>query len=153
MSADSISLELLDPHGEQVVQCWEFHSPGVLQIGRSRDCDVVVGSPYVSRSHAYVSPCPEGFKVCSISDHGVFVDGKKQEQFLLTEGLTFRLGNRGPILRVRFQEYEKIDSDRCTVAFDPSQIPFYMDTEAGGDDNDTAMIPAPAKSGASGSGP
>jgi len=140
MSSNQLTLELLDSDATQALQSWEFEPPAVIQIGRSRDCEVAIPSPYVSRAHAYVHPGPEGWELTSVSSHGIVVDGRKRESLLLVDGATFRLGSRGPVMRSRLQVPAGTDSTTATLAFDAEEVCLLMLNEQERDSEVQAIV-------------
>jgi FhaA, N-terminal domain/FHA domain len=63
-------------------------------IGRSRDCDVRVSDPNVSRRHAEVRPNGAGYLLVDLgSTNGIEVDGKRVRELALTDGARFTLGS------------------------------------------------------------
>jgi hypothetical protein len=62
-------------------------------IGRSRDCDVVVSDPNVSRRHAEVRRGEDGWSVADLdSTNGVKVNGRRVDHSPLRPGDRIRLG-------------------------------------------------------------
>jgi hypothetical protein len=126
MSASSFALELLDTESGHVLQQWELGDAGVYQLGRSRDCDVVIGSPFVSRTHACLLHGEQGWELSAVSRSGIFVDGERVEHILLNDGLSFRLAERGPVLRVRPLAADDSSSAGETICFDSSRTPLLV---------------------------
>ncbi len=63
-------------------------------IGRSKDCEIRVSDPNVSRRHAEVRPVGRGFTVVDLdSTNGIEVDGKRVRELELTDGVRFTLGS------------------------------------------------------------
>jgi len=63
-------------------------------IGRSKDCEIRVSDPNVSRRHAEVRPVGAGFTVVDLeSTNGIEVDGKRVRELELTDGTRFTLGS------------------------------------------------------------
>lgn len=63
-------------------------------IGRSKDCEIRVSDPNVSRRHAEVRPVGAGFTVVDLdSTNGIEVDGKRVRELELTDGVRFTLGS------------------------------------------------------------
>jgi ABC-type multidrug transport system ATPase subunit len=55
-----------------------FASKTRLVIGRSRDCDITLPHPMISRQHALLERTPEGLRLCDLdSVNGVFVNGQR----------------------------------------------------------------------------
>lgn len=120
---NTVALELLDSTQSQRLQYWEFPDESLIRIGRAADNDVVVGSPYVSRAHAYLKFDNEGWELTVLSDKGVFVEGRRVDSLLLNEGTIFRLSAQGPFLRVAAIDAAE-DVELGTVSFDPSTVTF-----------------------------
>jgi hypothetical protein len=126
MSASSFALELLDTETGHVLQQWELGGGEVYQLGRSRECDVVIGSPFVSRTHACLLQGEQGWELTAVSRSGVFVEGERVEHVLLDDGLAFRLAERGPVLRVRALSAAGSASAGETICFDSSRTPLLV---------------------------
>lgn len=60
---------------------------------------MVVSSPVVSRSHAYLRYERDEWQLLAISQNGVFVDGERVQSLTLSDGTVFRLAATGPYLR------------------------------------------------------
>ena len=98
-------MQLLGTAHGQPLQAWEFADQSLIHIGRSSDCDVVISSPVVSRSHAYLKREGEDWELCCVSQNGVFINGERVQTRRLSDGVVFRLASNGPYLRFRqFQE-------------------------------------------------
>lgn len=70
-------------HDELALVNWEN------SIGRSKQCDIVLNYPTVSRSHAVVFKTKEGWKVTDTgSKTGVFINGKKIKKALCLTAAT-----------------------------------------------------------------
>jgi hypothetical protein len=68
-------------------------SGNVAVIGRSRECDVVVSDPNVSRRHAELRHGPEGWSVADLgSTNGVKVNDRRVEEAALRPGDRIRIG-------------------------------------------------------------
>ena len=126
MSASSFALELLDTESGHVLQQWDLGGGDVYQLGRSRDCDVVIGSPFVSRTHACLQLGDEGWELSAVSRSGVFVEGERVEHVHLNDGLAFRLAERGPVLRFRALSAAGSTSAGETICFDSSRTPLLV---------------------------
>lgn len=129
MAAQPMSLQLLATAHGQALQSWEFVDRPIIQIGRSRDCDVVISSPVVSRSHAYLRGDGPNWELCCVSQNGVFVGGARVQSLYLSDDEVFRLAATGPFLRFRQSQ-----GDRCqameTIPPDGSGIsPLLLDIE------------------------
>lgn len=100
--AHTVLLQLLATAHGHPLQTWEFADNTLIHIGRSTDCDVVISSPVVSRSHAYLKCDGDvDWELCCVSQNGVFVDGARAPSMLLNDGAVFRLAATGPFLRFR----------------------------------------------------
>ena len=63
-------------------------------LGRSKDCDIRLADPNVSRRHAEVRPVGDGYKVVDLdSTNGIEVDGKRVKELELEDGTRFTLGS------------------------------------------------------------
>jgi hypothetical protein len=64
-----------------------------VMIGRSRECDVVVDDPNISRRHAEVRRDGEGWAVADLgSTNGIKVNGRRVDQALLEPGDRITMG-------------------------------------------------------------
>lgn len=126
MTASWFSLDLLDTEAGQVLQTWELGDGDTVQLGRSRESDVVLASPFVSRTHACLHRNDEGWELSAVSRSGVFVDGARVEHLILTEGLTFRLAERGPLLRFRTAPAGTGSGSIETICFDSARTPILI---------------------------
>ncbi len=69
------------------------HCEGVIEIGRSELCQIVVPDSQVSRKHGRVRVTPQGPLVEDVgSGNGVILDGEKIELAMLREGSHFKIG-------------------------------------------------------------
>jgi pSer/pThr/pTyr-binding forkhead associated (FHA) protein len=94
-----VQLQLLAALHGQPLQTWEFVDSQIIHIGRATECDVVISTPVVSRSHAYVKHEGTGWQLCAVSQNGVFVEGERVQTLPLQEGVIFRLAANGPFVR------------------------------------------------------
>ena len=106
-----ITLTLLHPIQSVPVQSWCFESESVVRIGRSNDNDVIIYSAVVSRHHVELWNQAYGWEIINFGANGTYVDDKPIAQVSLADGMTIRLGNSGPKIRIRV---------RATL--EPSQI-------------------------------
>jgi len=71
-----------------------FHLDGAATVGREPGCDVLLGSPTVSRRHALVAPTGEGWIVRDLgSGNGTFVDTRRVDEARLPNGIAIRFGS------------------------------------------------------------
>ena len=64
-----------------------------LVLGRSKDCEIRLSDPNVSRRHAEVRPDGAGYEVVDLdSTNGIEIDGKRVKELELTDGMRFTLG-------------------------------------------------------------
>jgi hypothetical protein len=97
--AEAITIDLLDSATGQSQQSWRFSGVSRIQLGRSRDNDVAVSNPYVSRSHAYLD-CQEGrWTAIAISEQQLVSSGRRVQTIDLIPGTIFQLGPHGPSLK------------------------------------------------------
>lgn len=72
-----------------------------MTIGRSRDCDVVIDDPNVSRTHAELRKTIEGWLVVDLgSTNGVKVNGRRVHEEVLRPGDSITLG----LVELKFEE-------------------------------------------------
>jgi pSer/pThr/pTyr-binding forkhead associated (FHA) protein len=96
-----ITLTLLHPIQSVPVQSWCFESESVVRIGRSNDNDVIIYSAVVSRHHVELWNNPSGWEIINFGANGTYVDDKSIAQVSVADGMTIRLGNSGPKIRLR----------------------------------------------------
>lgn len=121
MSA-AISLELLDSGQGYSVQSWEFGADSLVQIGRSKECEVAIANPFVSRSHAYLHRVASTWYLVTVSPGGAYIDGLRVEHSPLTDGTVFRLAEKGPLLRFRYLPEAPGEANNSTMQFDPDRV-------------------------------
>jgi len=126
----TIALELLDSEAGYVIQSWEFSDCRVLQVGRSKDCDVIIGSPVVSRNHVCISCSNGGWDLHSMSRQGIVVDGNILEHVRLRNDLVFRLARQGPYLRFKILDEGESSSIKGTISFESLTTPLLVVDEA-----------------------
>ncbi len=64
-----------------------------VTLGRSKDCDIRLADPNVSRRHAEIRPEGEGWTVVDLgSTNGIEVDGRRVKELALQDGARFTLG-------------------------------------------------------------
>jgi len=65
-----------------------------LVLGRSKDCDIRLSDPNVSRRHAEVRPSPSGYTIVDLdSTNGIEVGGRRVKELELTDGAKFTIGS------------------------------------------------------------
>ena len=73
----------------------------VVRIGRSNDNDVIIYSAVVSRHHVELWNQANGWKIINFGANGTYVDDRPIDQVSVVDGMTIRLGNSGPKIRIR----------------------------------------------------
>lgn len=126
MPASSFALELLDAESGHVLHKWDLEGSDTFQLGRSPDSDVTFASPFVSRTHACLRQVDGGWELSALSRSGVFVDGRRVEHLLLSEGDVFRLAQGGPLLRFRSSPSGGSVIGNETVCFDATRTPLLV---------------------------
>ena len=96
-----ITLTLLHPIQSVPVQSWCFESESVVRIGRSNDNDVIIYSAVVSRHHVELWNQTYGWEIINFGANGTYLDDKPIAQVSVADGVTIRLGNSGPKIRIR----------------------------------------------------
>jgi pSer/pThr/pTyr-binding forkhead associated (FHA) protein len=72
-----------------------------MTIGRSRDCEIVIDDPNVSRRHAEIRKTIEGWMVVDLgSTNGVKVNGRRVHEEVLSPGDEITLG----LIRLDYNE-------------------------------------------------
>lgn len=97
--AGAITVELLDSATGQSQQSWRFSGVSRVQLGRSRENDVVVSNPYVSRAHAYLEFHDGRWTAIAISSQQLVSGGRRVQSIDLIPGTIFQLGPHGANLR------------------------------------------------------
>lgn len=95
-----ITLTLLHPTQSIPVQSWTFESESVIRIGRANDNDVIIYSAVVSRHHAELWHNPSGWEIINFGVNGTYINDESIIQAPLLDGVTIRLGNSGPKIRI-----------------------------------------------------
>jgi pSer/pThr/pTyr-binding forkhead associated (FHA) protein len=96
---ESVVVQLIDSARGQLLQVWCFTGQESISIGRAPECDVVVFDPYVSRRHAEFQLRGGQWWLVGLGRHGVVVQNQSIEETLAYDGMQFRLGTDGPVLR------------------------------------------------------
>ncbi|UNU24492.1 FHA domain-containing protein [Microcoleus vaginatus] len=96
-----ITLTLLHPIQSVPVQSWCFESESVVRIGRSNDNDVIIYSAVVSRHHVELWNHVNGWEIINFGANGTYVNDRPIAQVSVVDGMTIRLGNSGPKIRIR----------------------------------------------------
>ena len=100
-----ITLTLLHPLQPVPVQSWTFKEEPQIRIGRSTNNEVVLYSAVVSRHHVEIRKAGREWEVVNLGANGTYIDGKRIEQTLASDGMVMRLESSGPKILI------KIDSD------------------------------------------
>lgn len=96
-----ITLTLLHPIQSVPVQSWCFESEAVVRIGRSNDNDVIIYSAVVSRHHVELWNHANSWEIINFGANGTYVDDRPIAQVSVVDGMTIRLGNSGPKIKIR----------------------------------------------------
>jgi Protein of unknown function (DUF3662)/FHA domain len=84
--------------GERV---YRLDGPATV-LGRSRQCDVVINDPNVSRRHAEVRREADGYVVVDLeSTNGILVNGREVKRVALADGDRLQLGTTGLSFEMR----------------------------------------------------
>ncbi len=93
---------------DEIEEAEEPHEPAVLSfageqhelpahpvvIGRSKDCEIRLADPNVSRRHAEIRPDGDGWTIVDLgSTNGIEVGGKRVKELALRDGARFTLGS------------------------------------------------------------
>ncbi|HVJ87985.1 MAG TPA: FHA domain-containing protein [Caulifigura sp.] len=124
---EAITIELLDSATGQPQQSWRFAGVSRVQIGRSRENDVVVSNPYVSRSHAYLERAGDRWTAIAISAQQLLSSGRTVQSVDLIPGTIFRLGPNGCTLKFAVESLDKPSEEGFdftgTLSFEGPQQP------------------------------
>lgn len=105
-----------------------FPPVGEVRIGRSRDCDVVVDRPGISRVHARVEHGQQGWMyVDEASSQGSYVEGQAVHRRLIDAPTTIRLGSID-------------DGDTLTFSTENQGLRSVVPPAAGRDDHPTHVV-------------
>lgn len=142
-----ITLTLLHPIQSVAVQSWCFESEPVVRIGRSNDNDVIIYSAVVSRHHVELWNHANSWEIINFGANGTYVDDRPIAQVSVVDGMTIRLGNSGPKIRIRvgaanqpgkiiqppqreLHQNDEVSKDRSTAW--PGGVGIIEDDELGG---------------------
>jgi pSer/pThr/pTyr-binding forkhead associated (FHA) protein len=65
-----------------------------VTLGRSKECDIQVMDPNVSRRHAQIRPVDDGYTLVDLgSTNGIEVDGRRVSELALEDGSRFTIGS------------------------------------------------------------
>jgi hypothetical protein len=99
-----IILSLLHPIKQIPVQLWTFPNESVIRIGRATDNQVILYSAVVSRRHVELRRNGLIWEVVNLGTNGTYLDGKRINQTVVTDGSIIRLARSGPNIQVRIGE-------------------------------------------------
>lgn len=126
-SVANVSIDLLDTATGQPQQSWRFSGTTRIQIGRSKENDLVLANPYVSRSHACIEWADGKWSAISVSTQLLVCGGRRVSTIDLTSGTIFSLGPHGSCLRFFADTPETKTSDsvdfRGTLSFEAPEHP------------------------------
>jgi len=90
MSADSRTAALVSSNGHPTIKI----DHGMLLVGRSSECDVVVDSKKVSRRHCCLALVKGQLFVRDLgSTNGCWKNGERHDDFAVNEGQSFAIGD------------------------------------------------------------
>ena len=113
MAEAVLPVSLNDTSHDRLVICtpdktWEVElgdKVDVLSIGRSAGCGIVIEHPSVSRSHAQIVRDQRTFILKDLnSSNGVWVNGQRQNEVVLDDGVSVRVGYATLIFKRGFTE-------------------------------------------------
>jgi serine/threonine-protein kinase len=98
-----ISLTLLHPQTQAVLETWHFPYQPVIQIGRAPDNQIVLTDPLVSRYHLELkplSPSPSsGWILRNRGTNGTFVNGVLVTETVIYPNDVMQLAKGGPLIK------------------------------------------------------
>ncbi len=98
-----ITLTLLHPLQPVAVQSWTFQTESNIKIGRATNNEVVLYSAVVSRHHVEIKKNGQDWEVVNVGANGTYVDGKKVDQAIATDGMIIRLASSGPKILIKIE--------------------------------------------------
>ena len=99
-----ITLTLLHPLQPVAVQSWTFKTESSIRIGRATNNEVVLYSAVVSRHHVEIKKNNgQEWEVINLGANGTYIDGKKVDKALATDGMVFRLASSGPKILIKIE--------------------------------------------------
>ena len=106
-TVDEMSIQKSGPPPNRLVvqrvdspQQWEFTDETVVTIGRASENDIQLKYPQVSRSHCAIFCSAGQWECCSLGKGGVFIEGVRHHNTVVTNRLVIQLGKSGPELRL-----------------------------------------------------
>ncbi len=118
-----ITLFLLRPSSPVPAQAWKFEDEPVIRIGRLADNHVVLYSAVVSRHHVELRRTTSGWDVVNIGANGTYIDGKRVEQTVASDGMVLCIADTGPHLQIRFGDVDSEVGVTSRPASSPSSPP------------------------------
>ena len=106
-----ITLTLLHPLQPVPVQSWTFKEEPQIRIGRSTSNEVVLYSAVVSRHHVEIRKAGQEWEVVNLGANGTYVDGKRVESIVATDGMVMRLASSGPKILIELESDTSTDGD------------------------------------------
>lgn len=98
-----ITLTLLHPLQPVAVQSWTFQTESNIKIGRATNNEVVLYSAVVSRHHVEIKKNGQDWEVVNVGANGTYVDGKKIDRAIATDGTIIRLASSGPKILIKIE--------------------------------------------------
>jgi pSer/pThr/pTyr-binding forkhead associated (FHA) protein len=119
----TVVLHLLDSAQGHVLHSWRVSDRSPITVGRNDDNDVVIADPHVSRLHVTLVYQDGGWNLISLGRHGTLIGDRAVSESRLVDGLVFRLGANGPMLRFdssasvghRTETLDSIDPDMLNM--------------------------------------
>lgn len=115
---------MLDPSSGRPVNHWEFSDLEEITIGRSPEQKIEVCDPYVSRHHASLVFREGQWLLQSFGRNGVLIANQHVKEHSLEDGMQFRMGVEGPILKFMFAS--DTYSIGATVNFDSDELNYLL---------------------------
>ena len=82
--------------GNNIGKSFSIGDIGVIKIGRSNKCDIVLDDPAVSGEHLQIEETPEGWEIINLSQtNGLFVNGQKTLRQTLQTNDVIEVGSTG----------------------------------------------------------
>lgn len=113
---------------------WRFENERLIKIGRSRDCDVRLDYPMVSRVHAIVQFTNSSWECSCTGKNGTFLNGHPVPAMAINNGLVLQFASGGPELQFDFMDSMHIDPEES----ESGDVSIWLEELASGKD-DAAM--------------
>ena len=100
-ASSPVFINLLEGIELRTAREWHFNDQEIIKVGRSRESDVCLSHPKVSRCHIVVFVEDGIWNVSAPGSNGTFLDGEQIEHIALPDsGVTLQLAENGPVIEI-----------------------------------------------------